>query len=78
MVLSVIRRCKHLVRGCLMNVVYERGTIFKTYQVVEESSKYYIYCISNYDGEIRKMRNKYGPIVFYDKDTAIRFVDKLK
>ncbi len=59
-------------------IVYERSTIFKTYRVVlSDKNKYRIYIISHYDGDIQEMRNKHGPVVFYDKDAAIDFVNKL-
>lgn len=62
----------------MSEVLYEKETIFKTYRVVSSGiGKYRIYTLSHYDGEIQEMRNKYGPIVFYDLDTAKRFVDKL-
>ena len=59
-------------------IVYEKETIFKTYRVVSNNDgKYRIYTISHYDGDIQEMRNKHGPIVFYDEDVAIDFVNKL-
>lgn len=59
-------------------IIYERSTIFKTYRVVlSDKNKYRIYIISHYDGDIQEMRNKHGPVVFYDEDAAIDFVNKL-
>ena len=59
-------------------IVYERSTIFKTYRaVLSDKNKYRIYIISHYDGDIQEMRNKHGPVVFYDKDAAIDFINKL-
>lgn len=59
-------------------IVYERSTIFKTYRVaLSDKNKYRIYIISHYDGDVQEMRNKHGPVVFYDKDAAIDFVNKL-
>ena len=59
-------------------IVYERLTTFKTYRVVlTDKNKYRIYIISHYDGDIQEMRNKHEPLVFYDKDAAIDFVNKL-
>ena len=59
-------------------IVYERVTTFKTYRVVlTDKNKYRIYIISHYDGDIQEMRNKHGPIVFYDMNVAIDFVNRL-
>lgn len=59
-------------------IVYERLTTFKTYRVVlSDKNKYRIYIISHYDGDIQEMRNKHRPVVFYDKDAAIDFVNRL-
>ena len=59
-------------------IVYERSTIFKTCRVVlTYKNTYRIYIISHYDGDIQEMRNKHGPIVFYDMSAAIDFVNKL-
>ena len=58
-------------------IVYEKSTIFKTYRVVEADEKYRVYIISHYDGYVVEMRNKHGPVVFYDKESAIDFVNKL-
>ena len=59
-------------------IVYERPTIFKTYRVLlTDKNKYRILVISHYDGDIQEMRNKHGPIVFYDMSTVIDFVNKL-
>ncbi len=59
-------------------IVYERSTIFKTYRVLlTDENKCRILVISHYDGDIQEMRNKHGPVVFYDKDAAINFVNKL-
>lgn len=59
-------------------IVYERGTIFKTYRVIlSDKDTYRVYVLSHYDGDIQQMRDKHGPIVFYDRDAAIDFVNKL-
>ena len=59
-------------------IVYERGTIFKTYRVIlSDKDTYRVYVLSHYDGDIQQMRNRHGPIVFYDRDAAIDFVNKL-
>ena len=60
-------------------IIYERGTIFKTYRVIlSDKDTYRIYVLSHYDGDIQQMRNKHGPVVFYDRDAAIDFVNKLR
>ena len=60
-------------------IVYERGTIFKTYRVIlSDKDTYRVYVLSHYDGDIQQMRNKHGPVVFYDRDAAIDFVNKLR
>jgi hypothetical protein len=59
-------------------IVYERVTIFKTYRVIlSDKDTYRVYVLSHYDGDIQQMRDKHGPIVFYDRDAAIDFVNKL-
>ena len=59
-------------------IVYERVTIFKTYRVIlSDKDTYRVYILSHYDGDIQQMRNKHEPIVFYDRDAAIDFVNKL-
>lgn len=58
-------------------IVYEKSTIFSTYRIISVKGKYKIQILSHYDGDIQLMRNKKGPIVFYDKDAAIKFLEKL-
>lgn len=58
-------------------IVYEKSTIFSTYRIISAKGKYKIQIISHYDGDIQLMRNKHGPVVFYDKDVAIKFLENL-
>ena len=58
-------------------IVYEKSTIFSTYRIISVKGKYKIQILSHYDGDIQLMRNKKGPMVFYDKGEAIKFLDKI-